>query len=289
MPRLSILLSNYNHAEYVGYALDAMVTQSRPPDEIVVIDDGSTDDSLEVIKSYMNKYPYIKLKIHEKNMGLMISFNELFTMATGNYIYCASSTDYALPGFFEKAMAMAESHPQAGVIFGKIVAMSQNNKEILVDEVTGWQKSLYATPEQFLKEYLERENAMHCLISGTIFKKSCFDEVGGYIKELKSWSDGFSIRATGLKYGACYIAEKCAAYRRLPGSYSEGVAHERLEIIDKAAELMRSDKFKDRFPENYVKNFKTQANRVHRHPLLYSAWWRISNPVKRFIAKLKNK
>ena len=54
-PTLSVGMPNYNHGHLIGRALDAIVAQSRPPDELIIVDDASTDRSLEVIESYAKR------------------------------------------------------------------------------------------------------------------------------------------------------------------------------------------------------------------------------------------
>jgi len=58
---LSVIMSNYNHSRFLPEALDAIVNQSRQPDEFIIIDDASTDNSVEIIQSYASRYPFIKL------------------------------------------------------------------------------------------------------------------------------------------------------------------------------------------------------------------------------------
>src|SRR5688572_24531627 len=120
MATLTVLLCNYNHAHFVATAIEAIATQSRLPDEFIIVDDGSTDNSISVIEPYAQKYPFIKFFKNPVNKGLMWTFAHALSMATGDFIYCASADDYTLPGFYEKAMAMADKHPQSGVIVGQV-------------------------------------------------------------------------------------------------------------------------------------------------------------------------
>jgi len=87
MSSLSVTLANYNHAQYVAQAIEAIVTQSRPPDEFIIIDDASTDNSFEIISSYASRYPYIRLERNERNLGAVATGRHLANMAKGDYVY----------------------------------------------------------------------------------------------------------------------------------------------------------------------------------------------------------
>ena len=70
-PVLSVVLPNYNHAQYLPRALDALLTQERPPDEIIVIDDCSIDGSRDIVARYAAKNPSIRLLLNDANVGVI--------------------------------------------------------------------------------------------------------------------------------------------------------------------------------------------------------------------------
>jgi glycosyltransferase involved in cell wall biosynthesis len=67
---LSVIMVNYNHGKFIGEALDAILSQSYRPMEIIVIDDASTDNSLEIIQQFVRRDLIIRLIRREKNMGV---------------------------------------------------------------------------------------------------------------------------------------------------------------------------------------------------------------------------
>jgi hypothetical protein len=70
-PTVTVLLCNYNHAFYLPDSLGGICTQTRPPDEVIVLDDGSTDNSLEIIEQFVQRYPFIRILKNERNRGLL--------------------------------------------------------------------------------------------------------------------------------------------------------------------------------------------------------------------------
>ena len=115
-PTLSVVMTNYNHGHYLPGALEALVSQSRPAEEIIIIDDASTDDSRSVIASFAEKHPSIRAIFNEKNMGVIPNANRGIRLATGTYVFSAAADDFILPGFFEKLMTMAERFPGVGLL-----------------------------------------------------------------------------------------------------------------------------------------------------------------------------
>ncbi len=270
MSSLSVILANYNHAQYVAQTIEAIVSQSRPPDEFIIIDDASTDNSFEIISSYASRYPYIRLERNERNLGALTTAGRLTNMATGEYLYGAASDDYVLPGFFETAMGMAEQYPQAGIITGKITVIDKDDNKIGVVEIPHWSAPRFVHPHAFLKEYLEKAEANHSLGSATIYKRTSLEEVGGFRPELASWADTFVLRAIGLRYGACYIPQHCTCWRWGPNSLSSSTqadVRSMLKIIAQAADLMRSTQFNSYFPGEHVVRWEQNYRSIiiHRH------------------------
>src|SRR5471030_1152802 len=97
---LSVILPNYNHGRYLPRALDALLAQDRPADEIIVVDDGATDDSLDIVSRYAEEYPSIRALKNPKNMGVIVTLTRGLQAARGKYVYFGAADDFVMPGFF---------------------------------------------------------------------------------------------------------------------------------------------------------------------------------------------
>src|SRR5882724_13615892 len=115
LPTLSVVVPNYNHAKYLPACLSAILRQSVQPLEVLVLDDVSTDNSLEVIKRIAAKNPLVRLVQNEKNLGVMPNLNKGVQLAKGDYVFIGSADDEIIPGLFEKSMQLLARHPQAGL------------------------------------------------------------------------------------------------------------------------------------------------------------------------------
>ena len=92
-PTLSVVIPNYNHSAFLPRALSALGEQSKHLLEAIVIDDGSTDNSVEIIKRFATKYPVIKLHVNGKNRGSLVSVARGISLAGGDYLYFGAADD----------------------------------------------------------------------------------------------------------------------------------------------------------------------------------------------------
>ena len=115
LPTLSIIIPNYNHGKHLPVAVNAILTQSVQSLEVIIIDDGSTDDSVEIIQGLAGQHPVIKFHRNEKNQGVLFTVNRGIDLAQGEYVFLSSADDEILPGFLEKSLQVLAQHPQAGL------------------------------------------------------------------------------------------------------------------------------------------------------------------------------
>lgn len=286
MATLTVFMPNFNHAAYLPQAIEAILGQSRQPDEFLILDDCSTDQSTEIIESYARRYPVIRFLRRTTNQGAVTSINELLAAANGDYVYGAAADDYVLPGMIEHSMGAAERYPQAGVVFGKMMMIDAAGAKLRDIPAPEWSTTCYASPQQFLKEYLDRHPPYASLSGATIYRRDRLAEVGGFRPELGHWSDTFAIRAIALRYGAAYVPQPFMVWRKVPGSLSNSAQQtlrKNRQIIDRAASLMRSPAFTDRFPEAHVRRWRRGYRRA---ALLLYFQSRLPAPWRRFVRKI---
>src|SRR5882762_3451884 len=115
LPSLSVILPNYNHGKLLPVAVEAILNQSAQPTEIIIIDDGSTDNSVEVIKGLASRSSIIKLHQNERNRGVSYTVARGIDLSSGDYVFFPAADDEILPGFFEKSLGLLAQYPQAGL------------------------------------------------------------------------------------------------------------------------------------------------------------------------------
>jgi len=270
---LSALMCNYNHARYIEKAITAVVTQSRPPDEYLILDDASTDDSVAVIERFAARFPFIKLVRKHKNGGNSRGINELVEMATGDYIHQGAADDFMLPGFIEQAMRLAEEFPHAGIISGEMIHHYEDTGEVLKVEIPGWTTG-YVSPEKYLHEYLEVGDPTCTLSATTLFRRDAFLSAGGMRPELGIWDVSFVLQASALRHGMCYLNAPVYTWVCRPSGLTrkENVDLGRsVETYQNYARLMRSPEFRDLFSEKFVRMWLL-ANMQHASTMFTAQW-----------------
>lgn len=126
-PRVTIITPSYNQAEFLERTIQSVLAQGYPNLEYIVLDGGSTDGSLEIIKRYEGQLSYWHSR---KDKGQADAINEGFQKATGKYVAWLNSDDVYLPGCIEKAVAILEAHPDCGMAFGQVEVINQSGTHL---------------------------------------------------------------------------------------------------------------------------------------------------------------
>lgn len=111
-PLVSILINNYNYGRFLRDAIDSALHQTYPNTEVIVVDDGSTDDSRAIIASYRERV----IPVLKDNGGQASAFNAGFAASRGEWIFLLDSDDIFLPEKAERALRLAEQNPGVGLI-----------------------------------------------------------------------------------------------------------------------------------------------------------------------------
>lgn len=112
-PRVSIVMSVFNGEKYIRQAVESLLEQTFKDYEFLIVDDGSTDRTVEIIKSYNDSRIY--LVSNEKNLGLAVSLNRAIDLARGEYIARMDADDISLPDRLLKQVGFMEMHQEVGV------------------------------------------------------------------------------------------------------------------------------------------------------------------------------
>ncbi len=216
---LSVIMPNYNHARYLPYALEAILGQTRPADEIIVIDDASQDDSLSVIERYRGRRARFQVVRNTQNLGVVRNLNRGLELAGGDYVYCAAADDIAHAGLLARGLALLAEHPQAALYSARcdIIDAEGRNRGVLPSPLPILTPG-FIPPTDVRRKLIEDDGWFNG--ASTIWRRQCLISIGGFAEDLGSFTDGFASRRLALMHGACFSPEVLSSRRRIEGSFS---------------------------------------------------------------------
>ena len=275
IPTLSVIMGNYNHAHYLVDSIPAILNQSFHPKEIIIIDDASTDNSVEIIEGFAKKDPIIRFYKNEKNLGNKATYLKAYELITGDYFNFAAADDLVLPGLFEKTMAMLAKYPNAGVCSAITRKVNEKGDELgeAPERPYVSKTPRYFSPKETLEYFMKGEGAWCCVGNAAVWRQSAVIESGGFPRGAGLFTDEFLAILLGINFGVCFIPEPLALHRVLPGSmgsrYREDpeAISERIEPIVK---LMRTS-YKNKFPESYIEEYQ-RLKRYEQGAMALQRW-----------------
>ena len=205
-PRISVCIGAYNRESYIRECIDSVLAQTRVPDEIVVVDDASTDKTLDILKSYGNQ---IRLICREKNSGMcQITRNQATKAATGDLIAYLDSDDAWLPNKLAAQECFFNEHPELNFCHTYAEVMDDKSRGIHIRH----HGIIPPTGDCF------RAMINQCVItiSSVMVRRRIFDQIG-YFNEDPFWRIGedteFFYRVT-LTQPVGFIDQVLTRYRK---------------------------------------------------------------------------
>jgi glycosyltransferase involved in cell wall biosynthesis len=205
--RFSILVPVYNREKYVRQAIESVLSQAYSDRELIVVDDGSTDGSAKVIKSYENHLRFIQ----QENQGPEVARNTAAAAACGDYLVLLDSDDFLLPMALEKYDRVLQAFDSPPLIFGSELYYRDNQP--LPDDAS------LSCPLEVLRyqDYLSKTISITNQNSKLVIRKTVFDQAGGFRKSTPQTfhnDDLYFVLKTGV-YGPCLALQKpyTVAYR----------------------------------------------------------------------------
>ncbi|MDQ3748111.1 MAG: glycosyltransferase family 2 protein, partial [Acidobacteriota bacterium] len=133
---VSVLVPSYNHAPFVERTLLSIFKQTLAPKKLIVIDDGSKDESVEVIERVLLECPFDCSFIKRENRGLSATLNEGFVQTDGEYFAYLGSDDVWLPTFLEQRIELLQKRPRAVLAFGHAFLIDEADQ--IIDCTDAW-------------------------------------------------------------------------------------------------------------------------------------------------------
>lgn len=252
-PKISIVIPNFNHAHELKYSLRAIMSQSRPADEVVIIDDGSTDNSIEVIRSFSNKFASIKLIQNAERTGVVSAVNSGIAKASCEFVILASADERIMPDMCEMMEQAYMKFPDALLYASKFTEWQPETSDLKHGdrgEYNFWftenQEPEWVSAEKI--QTLMQIDHVRLTANSAMFKRSAMIEMGGFAPELRWYSDFFLIYGIALRHGFCAVPLSLSWFKVAAGSYSSVGTSNKSEqnlVVESFLKKLDEDSFSD--------------------------------------------
>ncbi|MGQ9611024.1 MAG: glycosyltransferase family 2 protein [bacterium] len=176
---ISVIIPTYNYGEFVSYAIKSVLCQTYQDFELIIVDDGSTDNTKEIVQEFVNSDKRIRY-LYQKNRGLSSARNTGIKASRGMFIAFLDADDIWFPEKLEYQMEIMKNIHSIGLVGCGYINFNYNdgNTQIIIPD-----------QELDLARELTVKNAIYGSASGVLVKKECFERVGLFDEKLKAAED----------------------------------------------------------------------------------------------------
>ena len=199
MNKVSVIIPTYNCAQYITEAVDSVLNQTYKNFEVIVIDDGSTDNTKEVLASYIDKKQIYY--IYQANKGPGAARNAGIDKARGNYIAFLDADDLLFPNSISRRISFLNKHPQVGMVFTDVYRINERDGSLWSEKHLRENRFLelfssaviYKCPPYYIfdKKFFDLAIRHHPFIKTptVLIRKSIMDTIGGFNEGLRAAQD----------------------------------------------------------------------------------------------------
>lgn len=211
MPKVSIVMPAYNCAEHIKESIDSALAQTHKDIELIVVDDGSTDGTAEVVQSYENPVVYL----YQENRGMSAARNTAMKSATGDFIAFLDSDDLWEPSKLEKQIALFETHPKIGMVGSYLEPIDSNGKR------SGKTKPTSRPAEDFDSMFMQGTPVP----TSVMIRSECVREVGYFNEAIFGMEEVEFFMRIAQKYQVKFMDEILGFYRIWEGNVTKRKKH----------------------------------------------------------------
>ncbi|TRX57940.1 glycosyltransferase family 2 protein [Thalassomonas sp. M1454] len=206
--KVSILMPVYNREAFVEYAIESVLKQTYLNIELIIINDGSTDNTVEIIERYQANYPKLIKVIHQENQGQSIARNNGINNATGEYIAFLDSDDIYQPNIIETLLSLYKQNPEAAFVYSGYKEIDISGEVI---------KSVYPNQESNDEIYSNLWLSQLNIWAGTMMTTTDnLKQIGGFSTSLRG-AENHELRLNLSKLGPIYFSKLLLSnYRKHP-------------------------------------------------------------------------
>jgi glycosyltransferase involved in cell wall biosynthesis len=174
-PAVSVIICTYNRAQYLPQSLESVLGQTLAPAQVIVVDDGSTDETCRVLDPFRQKIKYVKTE----NRGKAVALNAAMALVAGDYVWIMDDDDVALSDALSRHVDMLEHRPELGWTYSGYI-ISRSHPDGRIDPIKDWPLPEFAE-EDMLVRLMEECFLVHPTI---VVRTACYRSLGPFRPEL---------------------------------------------------------------------------------------------------------
>ena len=200
---LAIVMPNRNHARFLDRSLGSIANQTRPADEVIIIDDASEDDSLALIDSHVARHASWRRIRHAERMGVVATLNQGLMESNADAICFLGADDWLAPRFLERVGSQFERHPGVGFVASCVGVCEGERLGGIRPAILPARRTSLITPEAFRILLGRADNFFPA--TALAYRACALRELGGFDESLGSMADSFVLRQLALRWGFVFV------------------------------------------------------------------------------------
>jgi glycosyltransferase involved in cell wall biosynthesis len=227
-PKISVVIATYNRANYLPETIRSVLKQEFDDFELIVVDDGSTDETEQALQPHRNRLVYLQ----QENRGPSAARNAGVRIARAPWIAIQDSDDLCAPNYLASLYRFASAHQDCGMVFanGAYLGGKEHNRETIIPSA---KSSRLAAQGVRLQDLFDKSIVR---LQASLIAKSCYDTVGGHDESLRISMDLDLAFRIFMRYPVAYLDEVVFYYRKHQGNTGNNQElrlSENIQVIEK--------------------------------------------------------
>jgi glycosyltransferase involved in cell wall biosynthesis len=272
MPKVSVIIPNYNHARFLESRMESVLAQTYVDLEIICMDDASTDNSLEILENYRN-LKNVSIVRNDRNSGSpFLQWNRGIALARGEYIWIAESDDLADPRLLATLAGCLDDNPEVGLAYCQSSYIDEDDRvtglhleELEKQDRELWLNDFVMNGREMLASHMAVINVVPNA-SAVLFRKAVYEKCGGADGRMKLCGDWMNWAKMLLVSDLAFIARPFNSFR-IHNTTVRSRVHKRLRYVLEYIDVLK-------FIFSNVAVFKTTKKRAAYQ--LKARWLRLA-------------
>ena len=282
MAKVGVIVPAYNSANYLPKAIGSVITQTFTDWQILLVNDGSTDNTEEIVAPYRELLGDKLLYIHQPNRGLPAARNAAIRASDCELLALLDADDIWLPCRLAESVKVFDGRPQVGLAYGLVTMIDENDRP-----TTTFAGNPPPAEGRIATQIYMRRVELPC--PSTTFRRCCVDKVGGFDETMRATEDRDLWLRIAVDYEVAFVPKVIAYYRRS----SQSMSADPVRMVNAQLQFIRKNYGKPGcgfLPRQaaYARAYKQKAEALDRRHESWSAVWNALHALAQYPIAIEN-